>query len=457
MPLAVILTRLQRVTFLTAHKYLGLTREVVRTEKAINELANYPLPDAFVNTGGVHRLRQRFVPETKLAEDEHEQEERGYFGLDTPYAGPAMGDVFWGSEKKDGTSEGVKMRYRHPTRQPRRAMPRKAGDLVMSSLNENDAFDGNYASLVTPRLERGNGAPAPAEDFDLRDAVMECISKAIGLVQGAATPSASVEQSPMFRPLDSNLQHKAMFNSSFGSLSLLNLQGFDDESSITGSSTSVASFAASELENEVEVRYFPKGSTLVKEGERNAGLYYVIEGFLDVSMPELAADSNIKKNPKSKPTTNISTSSKPSTKSSGGTGSKTPSRQSSSGARTASPRPSLKTQVPRATQARFNKFSDSLPPLDDDLSETEPSASKSVSLFTVKPGGIAGYLSSLSGFPSYVDITAKTDCYVGFLPAKALDRIMDRKPIVLLTLAKRLISLLSPLSEATKLRKMCDC
>jgi len=66
-------------------------------------------------------------------------------------------------------------------------------------------------------------------------------------------------------------------------------------------------------------------------------------------------------------------------------------------------------------------------------------------LFTVKPGGIAGYLSSLCNTPSYVDIAAKTDTYVGFLPLHALERILERRPIVLLTLAKRLISLLSPL------------
>ena len=86
-------------------------------------------------------------------------------------------------------------------------------------------------------------------------------------------------------------------------------------------------------------------------------------------------------------------------------------------------------------------------------------------LFTVKPGGIAGYLSksifrrnvhvllimrcvaSLCNPPSYVDIQAKTDTYVGFLPSHALDRLLEKRPIVLLTLAKRLISLLSPLGE----------
>lgn len=52
---------------------------------------------------------------------------------------------------------------------------------------------------------------------------------------------------------------------------------------------------------------------------------------------------------------------------------------------------------------------------------------------------------SLSGIPSYVDIRAKTDVYVGLLPANALERLLEKRPIVLLTLAKRLISLLSPL------------
>lgn len=76
---------------------------------------------------------------------------------------------------------------------------------------------------------------------------------------------------------------------------------------------------------------------------------------------------------------------------------------------------------------------------------TKPSTSTRKHLFTVKPGGIAGYMASLCGIPSYVDITAKMDTYVGFLPYKALERLLEKRPIVLLTLAKRLISLLSPL------------
>ena len=94
-------------------------------------------------------------------------------------------------------------------------------------------------------------------------------------------------------------------------------------------------------------------------------------------------------------------------------------------------------------------------------------------LFTVKPGGIAGYLgssplpglenpllihvvycvASLTGTDSYVDIKAKVDTYVGFLPHHAMERLIERRPIVLLTLSKRLISLLSPLG-ANKHRRL---
>lgn len=55
---------------------------------------------------------------------------------------------------------------------------------------------------------------------------------------------------------------------------------------------------------------------------------------------------------------------------------------------------------------------------------------------------------SLCQIASYVDIVAKTDTYVGFLPSPALDRLLEKRPIVLLTLAKRLISLLSPIGES---------
>jgi lysophospholipid hydrolase len=53
----------------------------------------------------------------------------------------------------------------------------------------------------------------------------------------------------------------------------------------------------------------------------------------------------------------------------------------------------------------------------------------------------------MSGYPSFVEIRAATDTFVGYITKQTLERIIDRNPIVMLTLAKRLISILSPLSK----------
>src|SRR5207248_368130 len=38
------------------------------------------------------------------------------------------------------------------------------------------------------------------------------------------------------------------------------------------------------------------------------------------------------------------------------------------------------------------------------------------SLSLIKPGGIAGYIGTISSYRSFIDVRAKTDVYVGFLP-----------------------------------------
>jgi lysophospholipid hydrolase len=467
----VILTRLQRVTFLTAHKYLGLTREVIRTEKAINELACHPLPAIFWESGGIHRLRQRFVPATKLSNEDEPLNSTpknaygggsgmDYFALNppTPY-GPPMGAPFFSRTSAiddDLVSEAVRVKLK-PARSREGTGGANPGDLLTMAQGDNKSSTSVNFDLDSPKKNqfslggnhdnsrRRSSSGAIDMDFDLREAIMDSISKAIGLAQPTTTPAQSVEASPMVRPTDQNLK-KAMFNSSFGSLSFLGLQGYDDESSHDGSSRT--SFTTTELDNEVEILYFPQDSMLVKAGEKNAGLYFVIEGFLDVSMPVESLDSNAQKKnskgsdiatPTPPPLASIHTNSRP----------VLPSLRMPSNAFSAPLRTPSRSIPGRAAPDYMTpppipppRHRGDLPPL---FSTAPQSPQKTTPLFTVKPGGIAGYLSSLSGVPSYVDIQAKTECYVGFLPAKALERIMDRKPIVLLTLAKRLISLLSPL------------
>lgn len=55
----VILTRLQRVTLATGHAYLGLTSEVLRTERLMDRYTSYDLPD-FLRGTALERLKDKF-------------------------------------------------------------------------------------------------------------------------------------------------------------------------------------------------------------------------------------------------------------------------------------------------------------------------------------------------------------------------------------------------------------
>lgn len=65
-------------------------------------------------------------------------------------------------------------------------------------------------------------------------------------------------------------------------------------------------------------------------------------------------------------------------------------------------------------------------------------------LFTVGAGGVAGYLSSLIGYKSFVNLKAKTDVYVGFLPNQTLERLCDKYFMIYLRIAETLTNLMSP-------------
>ncbi|KAG9097923.1 phosphatidylcholine and lysophosphatidylcholine phospholipase, partial [Ceratobasidium sp. 392] len=212
----------------------------------------------------------------------------------------------------------------------------------------------------------------------------------------------------------SALRNTALFGSSFGNLSYL--QSHDDASSVTSlAGASGGQTSLSGLDNDVEILFYSAGSTLVRAGDKNAGLFYVIDGFLDVSIPQEEPGIN---------------------KAANAPGGVAMASKHKFGKNT---RPELKVRTSGPNKSETSGIGSDYP-----FGRTsQPKQSKH--LFTVKTGGIAGYMASLSGTPSYVDIRAKTDTYVGFLPSHALERLLERQPIVLLTLAKRLISLLSPL------------
>lgn len=188
----------------------------------------------------------------------------------------------------------------------------QAGDLHTSSAG-NDSYRpfGRSFSFIgsVKRPERTVATPLSipevprlsADDFDLREEVMSCIAKSIGLHQPPLSGSDSVDASPTMSATDvrsngARTRSPPGFNS-FGSLSLL--ETGDDMSSVTGDSvTGTGNISA--LDNEVEILFFAAGSTLAQVGEQHpgkcplyvvhssaaeviSGLFYVIDGILDIS------------------------------------------------------------------------------------------------------------------------------------------------------------------------------
>jgi hypothetical protein len=166
-----------------------------------------------------------------------------------------------------------------------------------------DGEDGEYEDDYSEDVDgEGEGT-----DFNLRDEVMACIAKSIGLLQAERTSTPSSRQTPgsNLQPPDSfsaistptrpslsprssiSARGGGAFKPSFGSLSMLDKE-FDLDADATSITTSVTSASEldttgqrggkygymSGLENEVEILFFPAGSVLVKAGERNAGKFY---------------------------------------------------------------------------------------------------------------------------------------------------------------------------------------
>ncbi|PUU82148.1 hypothetical protein B9Z19DRAFT_1121189 [Tuber borchii] len=436
----VILTRFQRVTFLTGYRYLGLTDEVLRTEKFMNRYTMYELPN-HLRGEPLERLKEKFEKEQERAEPEDSMK-----GIVLHNPGANSG------KRRRSSSSLRKEAVIHARLAAARGQPSPALDTAPSPFRDsNGNFKGKFqqhhptgrlgplpsgltmsASSVGPDMPspmtegafnpfaqraaqrfKADG-PSENEDSAFREAVLECMFKAIGLTGSAMnvrSGTESGEQSPRLVSYDAKRQ-KAVFSNAFGYIDPIEGDGeTESAASTSGSGASTGGFVNvgisgvhAELKDEVEIVFFPKGSVLVEQGERNPGLYYVIDGFLDASIPvdEKTENRNV-------------------------LGGSSINLGSPSSDHTEHP-------PPPPMKERKNSFASG--------SGNPKRKIGKKSLFMVKPGGIAGYIGSVSSYRSFIDVTAKTDVYVGFLPRAALERIVERYPVVLLTMAKRLTSLL---------------
>jgi lysophospholipid hydrolase len=443
----VILTRLQRVTLATSHAYLSLTNEVLRTEKLMNKYTTYDLP-GFLRDAPLERLKEKFTKETeRLGSDEgmkgialHNagagRRRRSSVTLRRSTAAQARLAAARGNSMDAGETLSRMTSPDHGMRNDRIS----AGDLLTNAQMSRGGGRPGRSSFSQPYphdLRRDARTPLDVNGFNpfaspslrpnlhrqesideatvFRESVLGCMFKAIGLTNPEnpmPRPAVSVEQSPRLVSFDAKRQ-KAVFTNAFGFIDPYEAsRDGDTESMVSASNLSTLSASGhgnllEEIVNDVEIVYFPKDAVLVEQGERNPGLYYVIDGFLDVSVAvdEDSADQNV-----------------------------------------------LGTMPTGAAVTEDDLFGPQLKRTATNTSlrnagDISKKKRTRKSLFMTRPGGLAGYLGTVSANRSFVDVTAKTDVYVGFLPRASIERIVERYPVVLLTMAKRLTTLLPRLIQ----------
>lgn len=227
---------------------------------------------------------------------------------------------------------------RHPATLIRRASAMRkhvaAGDLALTpAVPSGDTY---YRAPVTPGLpriptwrgrmsstaesslfSRIDSDDEDEDEFPLHDALVNCIAKSIGLLQAPEATGGSSRLSVAASTNHSNPNSPSLFpygrpgRQTMGNvLDLMNattpqhnvggllreslmqarMAAEDDQSSIsasmhdshTGMGQDVNSKILRDLGKHVDVLHIKKDSVLVKEGDPASGLYYVIDGFLDV-------------------------------------------------------------------------------------------------------------------------------------------------------------------------------
>lgn len=431
----VILSRFQRVTLSHAFNYLGLTTEVLQTEKRMVKHTVCQLPN-MLRGDALTRLKEKF------------NREREKIGKDEETKGIALHNAAANRRRRSSSSTLRKeamllsmSNQRTPavgagTSFPLRKRPSpydyrsNPGDLLAQTQHARTAgrtpsvgpFTGSISvpstDMSSPLDSRSSNPfdsqkharisidPRESADEDnlFRASILECMFKSLGLDGGgtASREPESIEGSPRLGSADPRRSRAHYTSNAFGFMGPFESSGDGDSESVTssgivGHTPPSAQALSHEMRDEVEIVFFPKGSVLVEQGERNPGLYYVVDGFLDIG---------------------------------------TSSSQSSQDIFTSGSSRHVKTD-PFMSRPGKSDEDEEMP-----VTEGEQQAGSRRSIALVKPGGLAGYIGSISSYRSFIDVVAKTDVYVGFLPRACLERIVDRYPIVLLTMAKRLTNIL---------------
>ncbi len=307
----VILSRFQKVTLATAYNYLGLMGRYCRRRKIWSSIPCASCPTISEAMRSI-ASRKRF------------SRERERIGEEEVGKGIALHNARAGRRRRSTTTLRKEAALQALSRQRPASLVATSnrasvdvpdpGDLLT---NSQSARTGGYKSAKAPNghLLGEDASPLAQRSFNpfasqrgghisiekrdtmdedslFRESILECMFKSIGLTStnNSSRDAESIQGSPRLVSFDQRRQKAVFSNNAFGFMDAFEGSADADTESMTSGGFAMHQgmsphMLAQELKDEVEIVFFPKGSILVEHGERNPGLYYVLDGFLDMCVP----------------------------------------------------------------------------------------------------------------------------------------------------------------------------
>jgi lysophospholipid hydrolase len=249
----VILTRFQRVTFLTLHRYLGLSSELLTIEKKVNEIAGSGLPSDLFDSASIESLSWRLS---------HQH-----------------------SDSLEDLNAGI---FRQPSKRPANIVTDESVSGVDLGFSDVEKKQRKYLRELT-----GQSFTTGESDEKLKDAIFHCIAQLIGLTPSKeeakeSTPTSSVRSGHPFGASIERFYYSTR-RSSITSLSTTSgrRSGYFDFDEISVSSrTSSIEDSDNEI-SEVDIKFYKQGDIMLKEGDRSPGLFFVLDGTIEASTTQV--------------------------------------------------------------------------------------------------------------------------------------------------------------------------
>ncbi|KAJ1900341.1 phosphatidylcholine and lysophosphatidylcholine phospholipase [Kickxella alabastrina] len=442
--LQVILTRLQRVTFATLYDYLDLPHELVNVERALSELAKVHLPAEIQHSSVLRQISSVFSQGEVL---------QPAMPLPPPLASPMLRtrrQSVLSSRTSPAVTSAADMSdpgVLHPAwRVDHHTMVALARQNVQPNLTlvpVSVSESSEQSNSGTRHRRSGSDADIAskvplAEDIDaLRTQVLLQLCVSIGLDphtsdgRSSSSPGENVTSSAASTTSDTRhpSTNRRQLPRTEHLLPLLQTISMSEKKRIMSQTHPMPLLEIPSLANELELYHLPNDFALVEQGKRPQGLYIILDGRVEVTHRDSvvdftgaidARDDAVSRSKLSEATHRMTELA----------------REANVRIESLDPKAQAMKSGLTTTRPRVPRIS---PPLNlAGASRKGTVNDRAHQPYLLRAGDIVGYLPALTDMASLYTARSRGNVVVGFVSRWALDRISERFPIILMTLARRL-------------------